>query len=168
MKKIIFSVCILTLFNCTKKENKVSNEISEEAKKIESINVVRKQMNDSIAWRNQQNVFKDLSGKHQLKFTSDEASPFSGTVIFENTGRDLYNVSGQAKSGKNHVEILGTVKKVSEKHLNFEGEITQNISGNVFKRKKKTTFYDEGKGNFWRLQDKINGSGFVDYIDIYF
>ena len=33
---------------------------------------------------------------------------------------------------------------------------------------KKTTFFDEGKGNFWRLQDKINGSGFVDYIDIYF
>ena len=52
--------------------------------------------------------------------------------------------------------------------MNFDGEITQKINGTVFERTAKTTFFDEGKGKFWRLQNKVNGSGFVDYIDIYF
>ena len=103
-----------------------------------------------------------------MKFSSDEISPFSGTVNFEKTGRDLYHLSGTIKSGKNTLTIDGEIKKVSEKHLNFEGEIIQNIKGVIFKRTKKTTFFDEGKGNFWRLQNKVNGSGFVDYIDIHF
>ncbi|QOW11606.1 hypothetical protein Q73A0000_15100 [Kaistella flava (ex Peng et al. 2021)] len=168
MKKIILIISAILLLSCSKKETENINVISAEAKKIESINVERQKLNDSIAIRNQQNIFKDLSGKHQLKFASDETSSFSGTAIFEKIGRDLYTLSGNAKSGNNSLEIQGTVKKVSEKHLNFEGIISQKINGTVYKRTKKTTFFDEGKGKFWRLQNKINGSGFVDYIDIYF
>ena len=168
MKPTLLIISAITLISCSKKESNSTENLSPEAQKIESINVERKKLNESIALKNQQNNFKDLSGKHPLKFTSDETSGFSGTVNFEKTGRDLYTITGNAKSGKNTLEINGTIKRVSEKHLNFEGKITQKINGKVFTRTKKTTFFDERKGNFWRLQDKINGSGFVDYIDIYF
>lgn len=167
MKKTLFLLSAILLLSCSKKEIIDTTILSPEAKKIESINVERQKLNDSIAIRNQQNIWKDLSGKHQLKFTSDETSGFSGTANFEKTGRDLYTITGSAKSGKNTLDMSGTIKKVSEKHLNFEGEITQKINGTVYKRTKNTTFFDEGKGKFWRLQNKINGSGFVDYIDIY-
>lgn len=168
MKQILLLFSATTLISCSKKENNSTHILSPEAQKIESINVERKKLNERTAIKNQQNIFKDLSGKHQLKFTSDEISAFSGTVNFEKTGRDLYTISGNAKSGKNTLEINGTIKRVSEKHLNFEGKINQKINGKAFTRTNKTTFFDEGKGNFWRLQDKINGSGFVEYIDIYF
>ena len=168
MKKTILIISATLLFSCSKKETENTNVSSAEAKKTESINVERQKLNDSIAIRNQQNIFKDLSGKHQLKFASDETASFSGTATFEKIGRDSYSLSGNAKSGNNSLEIQGTVKKVSEKHLNFEGVISQKINGTVFKRTKNTTFFDEGKGKFWRLQNKVNGSGFVDYIDIYF
>lgn len=168
MKKIVFLISAITFVSCSKKEFNDSKVISSEAKKIESINVERQKLNDQIAIRNQQNIWKDLSGKHELQFTSNEIAGFYGTANFEKTGRDLYMVTGSAKSGKNTLNITGTIKMVSEKHLNFDGEITQKINGTAFKRTKKTTFFDEGKGKFWRLQNKINGSGFVDYIDIYF
>lgn len=168
MKQTLLIISALLILSCSKKEVENSTIISPEAKKIDSINIERKKLNDSITIRNQQNVFKDLSGKHQLQFRSDEASGFSGTANFEKTGRDLYTLSGTAKSGKNTLNIKGTIKKVSEKHLNFEGEITQKINGTVYKRTKNTTFFDEGKGKFWRLQNKVNASGFVDYIDIHF
>lgn len=168
MKKTFFLLSAILLLSCSKKEIIDTTILSPEAKKIESINVERQKLNDSIAIRNQQNMWKDLSGKHQLKFTSDETSAFSGTANFEKTGRDLYTITGSAKSGKNTLDMSGTIKKVSEKHLNFEGEITQKINGTVYKRTDNSTFFDEGKGKFWRLQNKVNGSGFVDYIDIYF
>ncbi len=168
MRQTILLISAISILSCSKKEIENTTIISPENKKIESINVERQKLNDSIAIRNQQNVLKDLSGKHQLKFTSDETSGFAGTVNFENIGRDLYEISGKAKSGNNTLEIKGIVKKVSEKHLNFDGEITQKINGTVYNRTKETTFFNEGKGNFWRLQNKVNGSGFVDYIDIYF
>ena len=168
MKQIFLLISAISIFSCSKKELESSDVISPENKKIESINVERQKQNELTTLRNQQNVLKDLSGNRVLKFRSDETSGFSGTVTFQNTGRDLYTLTGSAKSGKNTLEIKGTVKKVTEKHLNFDGEITQKINGTVFKRTKKTTFFDEGKGKFWRLQNKVNGSGFVDYIDIYF
>ena len=168
MKQTFLIISILSILSCSKKEIENTTVISAENKKIESINVERQKLNERIAIKNQQNVLKDLSGKHQLKFTSDETSAFTGSVNFENKGRDLYEISGNAKSGKNSLEIKGTIKKVTEKHLNFDGEITQKINGTLYKRTNKTTFFDEGKGNFWRLQNKINSSGFVDYIDIYF
>ena len=168
MKQTISLLSVILLWSCTKKESSDTTTLSPEAKKIESINIVRQKLNDSITLINQQNKFKDLSGDHQLKFTSDESSAMTGTVRFSKTGRDLYEISGQASSGKNTLNVKGTVKRVSEKHLNFDGEISQNIKGKTYKRTDKTTFFDEGKGKFWRLQNKINGSGFVDYIDIYF
>lgn len=168
MKPIILILSILAVFSCTKNDNQPSAVISDEARRIDSINVQRKKWNDSITIKNQQNVFRNEAGTHRLKFSSDEVSALYGTIVFEQKGRDFYEVSGNAKSGQNSLKVSGNIKKVTEKHLNFEGEISQKINGNSFKRAKNTTFLDEGKGSFWRLQNKINADGFVDYIDIYF
>ena len=167
MKKFILLSSAIFLFSCSKKESGFSQTISDSTKIIESLNLERTKINDSIRLKNNQNIFADLSGTHSLKFSSDEGT-INGKINFEKTGRDLYKVSGSGKSGQNIINIEGTINRVSGRHLNFEGKIIQNINGTTFTRTKKSTFLDEGKGNYWRLQDKINGSGFVEYIDIYF
>ena len=167
MKKFILLSSAIFLFSCSKKESSFSQTISDSTKIIESLNLERTKINDSIRLKNNRNIFADLSGTHSLKFSSDEGT-INGKINFEKTGRDLYKVSGSGKSGQNIINIEGTINRVSGRHLNFEGKIIQNINGTTFTRTKKTTFLDEGKGSYWRLQDKINGSGFVEYIDIYF
>lgn len=167
MKKFILLSSAIFLFSCSKKESGFSQTISDSTKIIESLNLERTKINERIRLKNNRNIFADLSGTHSLKFSSDEGT-INGKINFEKTGRDLYKVSGSGKSGQNIINIEGTINRVSGRHLNFEGKIIQNINGKNFTRNKKTTFLDEGKGNYWRLQDKINGAGFVEYIDIYF
>ena len=167
MKKFILLSSAIFLFSCSKKESGFSQTISDSTKIIESLNLERTKINERIRLKNNRNIFADLSGTHSLKFSSDEGT-INGKIKFEKTGRDLYKVSGSGKSGQNIINIEGTINRVSGRHLNFEGKIIQNINGTTFTRTKKTTFLDEGKGSYWRLQDKINGSGFVEYIDIYF
>lgn len=164
MKKFLILTAALALFSCKKTSETVAN--SENAK-IDSINASRTKYNDSIRTMNNKNRFADISGSHSLKFSSEEAN-FSGKADFTKTGRDEYSVKGSASSGNNSLNIEGTMKRISEKHLNFDGKISQKINGKSYTRDKKTTFANEGKGNFWRLQDKVNGDGFVDYIDINF
>ena len=167
MKKFILLSSAIFLFSCSKKESGFSQTISDSTKIIESLNLERTKINERIRLKNNNNIFEDLSGTHSLKFSSDEGT-INGKINFEKTGRDLYKVSGSGKSAQNIINIEGTINRVSGRHLNFEGKIIQNINGTTFTRTKKTTFLDEGKGSYWRLQDKINGSGFVEYIDIYF
>lgn len=168
MKKMILVLVVLNLWSCNKNSENNLSDYALELKKVESINTVRQKLNDSITIKNKQNVFKALTGEHQLKYSTRESVSFSGKINFQQIGRDLYSVSGSANSGKKNLNIKGEIKRVSDKHLNFEGEISQRINGATDKRTQKTTFFDEGQGNFWRLQSKVNGSGFVDHIDIYF
>lgn len=168
MRFPILLFATVLLYSCNQNNDPEPPVISKEAQRIDSINAARKKWNDSIAIKNQQNNFEDESGVHLLKYSSDNVSGFSGEISFTKKDRDLYEISGDANSGQNSLKITGEIKKVSEKHLNFKGEIMQKINGEIFKRTSKTTFLDEGKGNFWRLQNKINSDGFVDYIDIYF
>ena len=168
MKYFLAAIWALFFISCTQKETVEDPLITAEHRRIESLNVIRTKINDSIALKNSKNKFQNLAGKHQLSFSNDENLPFYGGIFFKANGGDKYEVEGSATSGKNSLKIEGKIRRVSEKHLNFEGEITQNINGKIYKRTGKTTFFDENKGNFWRLQNKINGEGFVDYIDIHF
>lgn len=167
MKRLILVAVLALLFSCKKNTSTENNkELQDTLSKIDSINAARTKYNDSIKTLNDKNRFADLSGSHKLKFSSDGVAPLNGAISFQKKGRDTYDVSGGAKSGNNTLSIKGTIQRVSEKHLNFEGKISQKINGSSYDRTKKTTFLNEGKGNFWRLQDKVNGDGFVDYIDI--
>jgi hypothetical protein len=168
MKKIILFFVITTLISCSKKEENYENIKTNAAKIADSINASRTKHNDSIKILNAKNQFRDLSGNHI--FTHGSFSK-KGNAIFKNIGRDLYQVSGGIKMGKNFVKIEGEIKMVSEEYLNFTGKITQSISendnGKIDIRTKKTSFAKKGNTSYWRLQNRLNNAGFTDNIDIY-
>ena len=168
MKKIFLLLALSMLISCNKDGQNSKKIVIDSARIIDSINMVRTKHNDSIKILTSKNILRDLSGKH--KFTHNSISN-NGSVDFKNIGRDLYEISGSAKSGKNYVKIEGELKMVSEEYLNFTGKITQSISendnGKVDVRTKKTSFAKKGNDKYWRLQNRLNSSGFVDYIDIY-
>lgn len=166
MKKIFIIVSIATIaFSCTKKES----QKAEIHQNVDSINAARTKINESINVLNNKNRFKDFSGNHQ--FTHNLIKN-SGSVDFKKIGRDEYEISGKAKSGKDFLEIKGTAKIGSEKYFSFTGNISQSISdndnGKIYTRKGTKTFSSKDGGKTYRLQDMVNGSGFVDYIDIHF
>lgn len=163
MRIALFFILLLTTIACGKSSEEI---LAEENRKTDSINAAVAKYNDSVTVLNNTNRFADLSGTRPLSFSSDEAN-IKGKINFTKTGRDLYDVSGKIQSGNNSLSVNGTIKRVSEKHLNFDGKIIQKTGSSTYERNKKTTFYDEGKGNFWRLQDKVNSDGFIDYIDIH-
>ncbi|MCE3077212.1 hypothetical protein [Chryseobacterium gwangjuense] len=169
MKNFLAAIAISVLIvSCSKKETTPVSAKTDSTKIVDSINAVRTKINDSIRNKNQ---FKDFSGEH--KFTHNLIQN-SGTVDFKKIDgeRDHYTVSGNIKSGKNYVEIKGFIAVVSDKHMNFTGEITQSISendnGKPYTRKGTKTFASKDGGKTYLLQDMVNGSGFVDYIDIHF
>lgn len=169
MKNFLTALAIIALLiSCSKKESNPTANKTDSTKIIDSINAARTKINDSIRSKNH---FKDFSGKHKLTHNLIKTP---GSVDFkkiEGEG-DHYTVSGDINSGKNSVTIKGFMAVVSDKHMNFTGEITQSITendnGKPFTRKKTTTFMSKDGGKTYRLQDKVNGSGFVDYIDIHF
>lgn len=166
MNQILTLVSTVVLLSCSKGGTEISKTTKDNTHIVESINVARTKYNDSIRILNEKNIFGDLTGKKTLKFT-DDFTTFTGNVNFVKVGRDQYDIVGKAISGQNKVSLTGVIRRVSEKHLNFEGRISQVINGKKFVRSRRTTFMDEGKGKFWRLQNKLNGEGFVEYIDIY-
>ena len=169
MKKIYLVILPFLLFSC-KKTGKTSDQIIKDSLKvIDSINIARTKYNDSIKILNLKSHFRDLSGSHKITHSSIGNT---GNVQLKNIGRDLYEISGGAKSGKNYIKIEGELKMVNEDFMNFKGTITQSIqendNGKIDVRSKKTTFAKKGNTKYWRLQNMMNQSGFVDYIDIYF
>lgn len=159
MKQIFFYCLLIAVVSCNKSSN------SKDANtKTDSLNEIIAKKNDSIRKINNTDFYADWSGKHKLTHNSISKN---GEINFLKTGKDEYKVSGSINSGKNNLKITGTMKLVSDDYMNLDGEIIQNITqdGAEFIRKENNTFKKQGK--FWRLQNKINGAGFVDYIDIY-
>lgn len=170
MKNILILAGIGILsFSCSKKETTEVNSKVDSTKIVDSINAARTKLNDSIK---SQNRFKDFSGSHKFLYQNDSSPKYSGSVNFTKIEgeRDNYDVSGSIKSGNNSVDIKGFIQVVSAKHMNFTGEITQKIpendNGKPYTRKGTKTFASKDGGKTYRLQDMVNGSGFVDYIDI--
>jgi uncharacterized protein YjbJ (UPF0337 family) len=166
MKKLSFIALTFALIACNKTAEN-SSKLIDSTKIIDSMNAVIQKHNDSVKSLNNKNSYSDLSGAHKLSFTNDDGLSFSGSVRFTKIMSDGYEVKGNAKSGNNSLTIDGKADRVSAKHINFYGKITQTINGKTESKKQSNTFRDEGKGNFFRLQEKVNQDGFVDYIDIY-
>ena len=80
---------------------------------------------------------------------------------------DGYEVKGNAKSGKNILIIDGKADRVSQntsilrKNYTKPSMVKQNLRATAIHSEMKE------KENFFRLQQKINAQGFVDYIDIW-
>ena len=173
-KTLIIAIAGFLTFSCSKKESQKTPEKSDITKITDSINAERTKINDSIKALNSKNRFKDFSGSHKFVYQNDSSPKYSGSVNFTKIEgeRDNYNVSGNIKSDNNSVNLKGFVQVVTAKHMNFTGEITQSISdndnGKPYTRKGTKTFMSKDGGKTYRLQDMVNGSGFVDYIDIHF
>ena len=167
MKNILTALIILlAASSCAKKESVPVTKTTDSTAIIDSINAVRTKINDSIRNRNR---FGNMSGTHT--FTHNGISG-KGKVTFTKMdgNNDEYKINGEVRSGKNYAAINGSGIRVSRKHLNFTGEITQSIgeynNGKTFTRKGTKTFLSKDGGKTWRLQDMVNSAGFVDYIDI--
>lgn len=168
---VLASVALLT-FSCSKKETTNTDNKEDSTKIVDSINEARSKINDSIKAKNSVNRFKDFNGSHKFIYQNDSSPKYYGTIDFKKIEgeRDNYDVSGSIKSGNNSVIIKGFVQVVTAKQMNFTGEITQKIAdndnGKPYTRKGTKTFASKDGGKTYRLQDMVNGSGFVDYIDI--
>ncbi|SDH53762.1 hypothetical protein SAMN05421846_10178 [Chryseobacterium taeanense] len=169
MKNFLTALAISVLMvSCSKKETTATPAKTDSTKIVDSINAARTKINDSIKSKNH---FKDFSGTHKFTHNSIKGS---GTVEFKKIDgeADHYNVTGDIKSGKDYLHMNGFMAVVSEKHMNFTGNISESISendnGKPYIRKGTKTFMSKDGGKTYRLQDMVNGSGFVEYIDIHF
>lgn len=173
-KTLIIAIVGILTFSCSKKEAEKNTEKTDSTNTVDSINAARTKINDSIKALNSKNRFRDFSGSHQFVYQNDSSPKYSGSINFTKIDgeRDNYTLSGNIKSGKNSVTLKGFAQVVSAKHINFTGEITQSIvdndNGKPYTRKGTKTFMSKDGGKTYRLQDMVNGSGFVDYIDIHF
>lgn len=165
MKILLLLFLGATLVSCNKSES--VDTAALEQKRVDSINQQRAKYNDSIKILNSTNRFEDLTGSASLAFESDQTK-FKGPVQFTKTGRDTYSVEGKIANNKNEISISGTAKRVSDRHINFEGIINQTIDGQSSNRNKKMTFFDESQNQKFRLQDKVGAQGFVEYFDLSF
>lgn len=187
MKKtlLIFATALLAL-SCTKEqnttvENSNSSELTEKNREIDSLkNVIENQA--PTAGNNQDSptpadeaptetppaADHDLSGRHglTLQWISWEQP---GTVTFKKTGTDTYKISGKQAIKKQYVTVDGTVKRISDTQLEFDGTIVTftDLDGKCVKEGKQT-FLSTQDRKYWRLQNMQNCNGAVDYVDIYF
>ena len=96
-----------------------------------------------------------------------------GSVIISKKAPDFYTIEGSQKSKEAYLLIEGTLKKVSETELVFDGKITSLVpylnSGKPCVRQGKKLFLITQNRKYWRLQDMLNcGGDGTDYVDIYF
>ena len=171
MKKIFaITIISLALFSCSKNDaNNLASE-KDSAKIIDSINAAREKINDDIRKKNAQNRFKDFSGTHV--FTHNMIGSAGKITFTKGDSRDFYSVTGSVGSGKNYVKINGEALAVGDNFFNFTGTVEQGIAdydnGKPYIRKGTKTFASKDGGKTYILQDKVNGSGFVDYITMKF
>ena len=161
MKNLLPILILLSILSCKKTEETNIPKV-DSAKIIDSINVARTKINDSIL---ASRSFKDLSGTHIL--THDQVNG-SGKITFTKIGPDEYKIFGENKSGSNFVKIEGSARMTSPKNLKFDGSITQSISdydnGKLDVRKGKRNFSTKDGGKTFKLYESVNNAGFGDKI----
>lgn len=181
MKNIIVVLVCLSFINCTEKKTEVISEnknkeiISDKNREIDSLKTVinsskEEQTSDfeDIEKEKPESELNDLSGKHSLTlhWISWEKP---GSIHFNKTSENTYNVSGKQAMDGQFVTIDGKITQVSKILLEFEGTIVTNtnLDGKCEKTGKQI-FLSTKNRKYWRLQNMDNCKGAVDYIDLYF
>jgi len=136
MKNLLPIVILLSIFSCKKSKETNSPKV-DSTKIIDSINVARTKINDSIL---SSRAFKDLSGTHSL--THDLVNG-SGKITFTKIRQDEYKISGENKSGSNFVKIEGNARMTSPRN-----------------------FSTKDGGKTFKLYESVNSAGFADKIMI--
>jgi len=162
--KNFFPILILVSMISCKKSTETNVSKVDSAKIIDSINLARTKINDSIL---ASRSFKDLEGTHSL---SHDMLKGTGKITFKKIGQDEYQISGRQSDGKQYLTIDGTAKMTSPKNLKFEGAIKQSISdndnGKLDVRSGKRNFSTKDDGKTFKLHESLNSSGFADKIII--
>lgn len=163
MRKL-FPVLILVLVISCNKSAETNVSKVDSTKIIDSINIARTKINDSIL---ASRSFKNLEGTHSL--THDMLAG-TGKITFKKIGQDEYEISGKQSDGKQFLTIDGTARMTSSKNLKFEGNIKQSISdndnGKLDVRSGKRNFSTNDGGKTFKLHESVNNSGFADKIII--
>ena len=163
MKNFFPILILLSVVSCKKTEETNVSKV-DSAKIIDSINVARTKINDSIL---SSRSFKDLEGTHSL---THDMLKGTGKITFKKIGQDEYQISGKQSDGKQYLTIDGTARMTSSKNLKFEGDIKQSISdnnnGKVDVRSGKKNFSTTDGGKTFKLHESLNNAGFADKIII--
>ena len=163
MKNFLPILILLSVVSCKKTEETNVSKV-DSAQIIDSINVARTKINDSIL---SSRSFKDLEGTHSL---THDMLKGTGKITFKKIGQDEYQISGKQSDGKQYLTIDGTARMTSSKNLKFEGDIKQSISdndnGKVDVRSGKKNFSTTDGGKTFKLHESLNNAGFADKIII--
>lgn len=162
MKFLYLLIFTSFLFSCKKTGTEIVAQKIDSTAIVDSINAARIKINDSL--RNS-SKFGDISGTHIFLHNGIAGN---GKVTFKKVkdNNDEYEIFGSLNSGKNRAEIKGFGIRVSAKHINFTGNISQNVDGKKYTRKGTQTFLSKDGGKTFRLQNMVNDEGFIEYIDI--
>ena len=97
-----------------------------------------------------------------------------GEVALEPLDDNWYSITGSQKNKYgDELKIEGKIRRLSEKKLEFEGEIITKVSANnngePCIKNGKQLFYAKGNRKYFRLQNMINceENMLLDYVDIY-
>lgn len=165
MKKIALLFITLSIISCEKSEN-VERKKVDSASIIDSINLVRQKINDSIMTTDRYN---NLAGEHVLTHNMIKGQ---GKIDFTKAGKDEYKIKGSLQNGSNYIKVDGTGQMISKNNLRFEGTIKQSINdyenGKLDVRNGKKTFFTKDGGKTFRLYESVNSLGFSDQIYIKF
>lgn len=176
MKKIIFA--LLLAFGAGTIQAADIASVSEDA----GLQTVRKNVNTGKRKKTKP-ATKKFEGNHMLSLQWISWKKFGKAVITKGSGDGVYNISGrqgtdccdeyQGRDNDDYLSIEGTLRKIDDKHLIFNGTITTRIyhinGGNECVREGEFHFEATDGRKYWRLQDMENPCDHcVDYVDIYF
>ncbi|MCD9854880.1 hypothetical protein LUD75_09200 [Epilithonimonas sp. JDS] len=165
MKNFLPILILISVISCKKSAEADVSKV-DSAKIIDSINLARTKINDSIL---ASRSFKNLEGTHSL---THDMLKGTGKITLKKIGQDEYQISGKQSDGKQYLTIDGTARMTSSKNLKFEGDIKQSISdndnGKMDVRSGKRNFSTTDGGKTFKLHESLNSSGFADKIIIKF
>ena len=100
------------------------------------------------------------------------AEPGEATLDYLPDGS--YQISGsQATEDRQYLNIMGVIKRVSERELEFDGTVETKVNfnngGKPCIKTGKQRFIRSGNRKYYRMRDMENcgGGNVVDYVDIY-
>lgn len=176
MKKLIPIIALLVLGSCQQRE---------EIKVVTDTENLKKQ-NDSLlkvvdSLRRPEAFTADTLAKNAA--SAEGKHPITlqwigwdkpGEAVVVPIGNGWYQIAGsQANEERSYLNIQGTIRRISEKELEFNGSIethtNYNNGGKPCIKTGLQRFTAKGNRKYYRLQNMENcmGGNVVDYVDIY-
>lgn len=176
MKKIIFALLLAFGAGTIQAANITST--SENAH-VQSVQKKKK----TVKRKTTKTAADKFVGNHMLSLQWISWKKFGKAVITKGSEEGVYNIIGRqgtdccdeykGRENGDYLSIEGTLRKIDDKHLIFNGTITTRIyhieGGNECVREGEFHFEATDGRKYWRMQEMENPCDHcVDYVDIYF